>query len=63
MRASAAAISFCSSAEGVHTFSTLTLTCGWVDGVSGDCWAAIGKVEKQAGQDKNEFLGSLRNSK
>ena len=29
-RASAAAISFCSSAEGVHTFSMLTFTCGWV---------------------------------
>ena len=28
MRASAAAISFCSSADGVHTFSMLTFTCG-----------------------------------
>src|ERR1017187_4100517 len=27
-RASAAAISFCSSAEGEHTFSMLTFTCG-----------------------------------
>jgi len=37
MRASAAAISFCSSAEGVQTFSMFTFTCGWVEGVSGAC--------------------------
>ena len=42
MRSSAAAISFCSAAEGVHTFSMFTLTCGCdAGGVAGASWAAI----------------------
>jgi hypothetical protein len=55
MRLRAVAISFCSSADGVHTFRTLTFTCGWLDGVSGDCWAETGRVKSKPARIKMGF--------
>ena len=63
-RPSADAISFCSSAEGAHTFSMLTFTCGcWeLPGAAGCCCAATGPpnnaVERKLQRIKKGILGT-----
>ena len=63
-RASADAISFCSSAEGAHTFSMLTFTCGcWeLPDAAGCCCAATGPpnnaVERKLQRIKKGILGT-----
>jgi hypothetical protein len=63
-RASAEAISFCSSAEGAHTFNMLTFTCGcWeLPGPAGCCCAARGKpnnaIKRKLQRIKMGILGT-----
>ena len=68
-RASAEAISFCSSAEGVQTFSMFTFTCGCAEAASGDSWAAIlgamsdGEKTEPEGEDRDSRHAGILNDK
>ena len=57
-RASAEAISFCSSGEGVHTLSRFTLTFGC--GEAGGCWAPARLVKPKAMESSGSFRSTQR---
>src|ERR1700683_3051036 len=55
MQSRAEAISFCSAAEGVHTLSMLTFTCGCdAGGVAGASWAATCGARARARKPLNK---------